>query len=69
MKTAGAKSMSGTRWKRWVPGIRMIREYEASWLPRDLSAGITLGVLMVPVGLAFGELAGVPIAGLYAGML
>lgn len=52
-----------------MPGVRMIREYEASWLPKDLAAGITLGVLMVPVGLAFGELAGVPMAGLYAGML
>jgi high affinity sulfate transporter 1 len=47
----------------------MIRTYEASWLPKDLSAGITLGILMIPVGLAFGELAGVPMAGLYAGML
>jgi len=47
----------------------MIRDYEVSWLPRDISAGITLGMIMVPVGLAFGELAGVPIAGLYAGIL
>ena len=69
MKTAQAKSNSGSRWEQWVPGILMIREYRASWLPKDLAAGITLGVLMVPVGLAFGELAGVPMAGLYAGML
>jgi high affinity sulfate transporter 1 len=47
----------------------MIRDYEFSWLFRDISAGITLGMIMVPVGLAFGELAGVPIAGLYAGIL
>ncbi len=58
-----------SRWERWVPGVRMIRDYEWSWLPRDLAAGITLGMVMVPVGLAFGELAGVPMAGLYAGML
>jgi high affinity sulfate transporter 1 len=47
----------------------MFRDYEFSWLSRDISAGITLGMIMVPVGLAFGELAGVPLAGLYAGML
>lgn len=47
----------------------MVRDYQMSWLPRDLAAGITLCMVMVPVGLAFGELAGAPMAGLYAGML
>ena len=47
----------------------MIRDYELSWLPKDLAAGITLGAVMVPVGLAFGEMAGVRLAGLYAGIL
>jgi high affinity sulfate transporter 1 len=35
----------------------------------DLVAGLTLGAVMVPVGMAFGELAGLPIAGLYASIL
>ena len=69
MKTAETRRATESRWECWVPGIRMIRQYEKSWLPKDLAAGITLGVLMVPVGLAFGELAGVPMAGLYAGIL
>jgi sulfate permease, SulP family len=47
----------------------MIRDYRVSWLPKDLAAGFTLGLLMVPLGLAYGELAGAPLAGLYAGML
>jgi MFS superfamily sulfate permease-like transporter len=47
----------------------VIRDYEVSWLPKDFAAGITLGAVMGPVGLAFGELAGVPLAGLYAGIL
>ena len=64
-----AKKIPRSRLEQWVPGVRMIRDYEFSWLPRDISAGITLGMIMVPVGLAFGELAGVPIAGLYAGIL
>jgi sulfate permease, SulP family len=58
-----------SRWERWMPGVRVIRDYQLSWLPKDLAAGVTLGAIMVPVGLAFGELAGVPLAGLYAGML
>lgn len=47
----------------------MIRDYALSWLPKDLAAGITLGAVMVPVGLAFGEIADMPPAGLYAGIL
>lgn len=35
----------------------------------DLAAGVTLGAVMVPVGLAFGDLAGMPMAGLYAGIV
>ncbi|HKN00757.1 MAG TPA: SulP family inorganic anion transporter [Candidatus Binataceae bacterium] len=66
---SGRKSTLGSRWERWVPGVRLIREYELSWLTKGLAAGITLGVLMFPVGLAFGEMAGVPLGGLYAGML
>ncbi|MDP3162915.1 MAG: SulP family inorganic anion transporter [Reyranella sp.] len=54
---------------RWLPGLRALKDYEAAFLPRDLAAGLTLGAVMVPVGLAFGELAGAPLAGLYAGML
>jgi high affinity sulfate transporter 1 len=53
---------------RWLPGVRMLQAYQAAWLPRDLAAGLILGAVMVPVGLAFGELAGVPLAGLYAGI-
>ena len=48
--------------ERWMPGVRVIRGYELSWLPQDLAGGITLGAVMVPVGLAFGEMAGVPLA-------
>ena len=57
-----------SRLERWMPGVRMLRNYELPWLSRDLAAGITLGAVMVPVGLAFGEMAGVPLAGLYAGI-
>lgn len=54
---------------RWMPGLAMLRRYEASFLPRDMAAGVTLGAVMVPVGLAYGELAGLPMAGLYGSIL
>jgi SulP family sulfate permease len=54
---------------RWIPAARWLRHYERAWLPADIAAGATLGAVMVPVGLAFGELAGMPMAGLYAGIV
>ncbi|HSS87302.1 MAG TPA: SulP family inorganic anion transporter [Reyranella sp.] len=54
---------------RWVPGLAILKSYKASFLPHDLAAGLTLGAVMVPVGLAYGALAGLPLAGLYGSML
>jgi high affinity sulfate transporter 1 len=54
---------------RWLSGVATLRTYKASYLPHDLAAGLTLGAVMVPVGLAYGELAGLPLAGLYGSML
>jgi sulfate permease, SulP family len=52
-------------WIELAPGIGLLKEYRLSWLPSDLAAGVALGAVMVPVGLAFGQLAGLPMAGLY----
>src|SRR5580698_799243 len=54
---------------RWMPGLAALRDYKLSYLPHDLGAGLTLGAVMEPVGLAYGELAGLPLAGLYGSML
>ena len=54
---------------RWMPGLAGLRDYRASFLPHDLAAGLTLGAVLVPVGLAYGEMAGMPLAGLYGSML
>lgn len=54
---------------RWMPGLATLRTYKASFLPYDLAAGLTLGAVLVPVGLAYGELAGLPMAGLYGSLL
>jgi high affinity sulfate transporter 1 len=54
------------RVERWMPGVRVIRSYERSWLSRDLVAGIVLVTLLVPQGMAYAELSGLPpITGLY----
>jgi sulfate permease, SulP family len=57
------------RLARWLPGLATLRSYKVSHLPHDLAAGVTLGAVLVPVGLAYGELAGLPLAGLYGSML
>ena len=56
-----------TGWKRWLPGLQMLRQYEAAWLPHDLMAGLVLTTMLVPVGIAYAVASGVPgIYGLYA---
>src|SRR3954468_2598170 len=66
MTAAGSASASRGRLEAWVPGIRVFRTYERGWLPRDIIAGIVLVTLLVPQGMAYAELAGLPpITGLY----
>ncbi len=53
-----------------VPGVRAIAGYRASWLRRDAVAAIVLTTLLVPQGMAYAELAGLPaITGLYTTIL
>ena len=53
-----------------VPGLALLRSYERSWLGRDVVAGLVLTALLVPQGMAYAELAGLPpITGLYTSIL
>jgi SulP family sulfate permease len=45
---------------RFVPISHWIRTYPREWLAKDVVAGITSWAVMVPVALAYAELAGVP---------
>src|SRR6476619_806156 len=55
------------RWKRWLPGLQILSEYQAAWFPRDVMAGLVLAAMLVPVGIAYALASGVPgIYGLYA---
>ena len=53
-----------------IAAVAMLRDYKAGWLPRDLVAGLVLTALLVPQGMAYAELAGLPpITGLYTSIL
>ena len=55
---------------RYVPGVEAARTYRLSWLPKDVVAGLVLTTLLVPQGMAYAELAGLPaITGLYTTIL
>ncbi|MCG2624380.1 SulP family inorganic anion transporter [Arthrobacter sp. I2-34] len=54
----------------YVPGINAARNYRRGDLRPDLVAGLTLFTLLIPAGMAYAELAGLPpVTGLYATIL
>ena len=56
-----------TGWARWLPGLQILRGYNADWLRHDIVAGLVLTTMLVPVGIAYAVASGVPgIYGLYA---
>jgi high affinity sulfate transporter 1 len=53
-----------------VPGLQVIRSYRRQWLLKDVIAGVVLTTLLVPQGMAYAELAGLPpITGLYTSIM
>ena len=53
-----------------VPGLRAVRSYRRKWLAKDIVAGVVLTTLLVPQGMAYAELAGLPpITGLYTSIM
>ena len=49
-----------------MPGLHLLRTYQRRWLRSDLVAGIVLAAILVPQGMAYAELAGLPaVNGLY----
>lgn len=55
---------------KWLPGVARFRGYDRSWLRGDIVAGLILVALLVPQGMAYAELAGLPpVNGLYASMI
>ncbi len=55
---------------RWLPSLEWIRGYDRRDLPGDVTAGLTVAVMLIPQGMAYAMLAGLPpIVGLYASVL
>ena len=54
----------------WLPGLQAARSYRREWLAKDVVAGVVLTTLLVPQGMAYAELAGLPpITGLYTSIM
>ena len=53
--------------KQFLPILEWAKNYKKEYLSGDLSAGLTVGVMLIPQGMAYAMLAGLPpIYGLYA---
>lgn len=58
---------TSTSLKRWIPILSWLPSYKSSFLKGDLTAGITVAVMLIPQGMAYAVLAGLPpVYGLYA---
>ncbi|MGW0039279.1 SulP family inorganic anion transporter [Gordonia sp. NPDC003376] len=52
---------------RLLPGLDVVRRYDRTWLRGDLVAGVVLTALLIPAGMGYAEVAGLPpVNGLYA---
>jgi SulP family sulfate permease len=57
-------------WQRYLPFLDWMSTYNGKIFRSDLIAGLTVGVMLVPQGMAYAMLAGMPpIYGLYGGLL
>jgi len=53
--------------QRVAPGLEALSRYERSWFPNDVAAGLSVGAIALPVGIAYAALAGVPpVVGMYS---
>ncbi|MAU26404.1 MAG: sodium-independent anion transporter [Muricauda sp.] len=56
--------------KRYFPILEWLPRYKKAYLAGDLSAGFTVGIMLIPQGMAYAMIAGLPpVFGLYAALL
>jgi sulfate permease, SulP family len=59
-----------TPFAKFVPAISWMRSYNNQMFKGDLNAGITVGIMLIPQGMAYAVLAGLPpVYGLYASIV
>src|SRR5512137_712727 len=62
--------LNNKRLTRFVPIIDWARAYRREWLRDDLISGVVVGMIMIPVAMAYAQMAGVPPqAGLYSAIV
>lgn len=65
MKSSGTKPF-----KQYLPILEWLPSYKKQYLKNDIIAGLTVGIMLIPQGMAYAMLAGLdPIHGLYASTL
>jgi len=61
---------AGSLVRHWLPIVTWLPRYQRSWLREDVTAGLALTALLVPQGMAYAQLAGLPpITGLYTSVM
>ncbi len=61
---------SGRPGPKWLPGVAAVRTYQRANLRGDLVAGLAVTALLVPQGMAYAQLSGLPaVTGLYTTMM
>ena len=56
--------------KSFLPILTWLPSYKKEWLKSDVAAGLTVGVMLIPQGMAYAMLAGLPpIYGLYSALI
>ncbi|MCF6168840.1 solute carrier family 26 protein [Lutibacter sp.] len=58
------------KYANFFPFLNWLPDYKKSWLKGDFSAGLTVGIMLIPQGIAYAMIAGLPpIYGLYTAMI
>lgn len=56
--------------KKFIPILDWLPNYQKSWFKDDFGAGLTVGIMLIPQGIAYAMIAGLPpIYGLYTAMI
>jgi SulP family sulfate permease len=62
--------LQGQQLERYVPLIGWMTTYRRAWLRNDVVSGLVVGAIMIPVAMAYAQMAGVPPqAGLYSAIV
>ncbi|MCJ7468496.1 MAG: sulfate permease [Maribacter sp.] len=56
--------------RRFLPVLQWLPKYKWAWFPKDLVGGLTVGIILIPQGMAYAMIAGLPpVYGLYTALI